>query len=93
MWPEIAKWIPPSPPLLPPPPPPAPRQRVLPAVGEDLERSQKQHDESMVSIESFIRSFDEQKDETLLRTMGQVDEHFRSVFGDLVRGGAPYDPT
>lgn len=54
---------------------------------EDLERSQKQHDESMVSIESFIRSFDEQKDETLLRTMGQVDEHFRSVFGDLVRGG------
>jgi structural maintenance of chromosome 3 (chondroitin sulfate proteoglycan 6) len=54
---------------------------------KELEAQKKEIDESREAIEVLIRKVDEQKEETLLQTLQQVDGHFQEIFSDLVRGG------
>mmetsp|Transcript_38122 Transcript_38122/g.83033 ORF Transcript_38122/g.83033 Transcript_38122/m.83033 type:complete len:1198 (-) Transcript_38122:50-3643(-) len=54
---------------------------------QELEENRAKIDTSRTSIEAFIKRVDEQKEETLLQTLTQVDAHFREIFAELVRGG------
>lgn len=54
---------------------------------QELEQTRLKIEESRTSIESFMARVDEQKEETLVHTLDQVDKHFRVIFADLVRGG------
>mmetsp|Transcript_93168 Transcript_93168/g.199841 ORF Transcript_93168/g.199841 Transcript_93168/m.199841 type:complete len:1199 (-) Transcript_93168:99-3695(-) len=54
---------------------------------KDLEEKRKEIDESRGAVEGFMRRVDEQREETLLQTLQKVDQHFRDIFSDLVRGG------
>jgi len=53
----------------------------------ELQRKRKEIDESRESIENLIARVDEHRDENLLQTLQRIDEHFREIFSELVRGG------
>merc|ERR1740121_2515278 len=53
----------------------------------ELEAKRQEIDESRAAIEALIRTVDEQKEQTLLQTLEQVNKHFEDIFSDLVRGG------
>lgn len=53
----------------------------------ELQQKQNEIDESREAITHFIQKVDEQKEETLLKTLQQVDTHFREIFAELVREG------
>eukprot|EP00747_Dinoflagellata_sp_TGD_P181727 gnl/TRDRNA2_/TRDRNA2_35654_c0_seq1.p1 gnl/TRDRNA2_/TRDRNA2_35654_c0~~gnl/TRDRNA2_/TRDRNA2_35654_c0_seq1.p1 ORF type:complete len:1196 (-),score=366.26 gnl/TRDRNA2_/TRDRNA2_35654_c0_seq1:84-3671(-) len=54
---------------------------------QDLQRKRQEINESRAAIESLIARVDEQKEETMLQTLQQVDLHFRDIFSELVRNG------
>mmetsp|Transcript_99289 Transcript_99289/g.269848 ORF Transcript_99289/g.269848 Transcript_99289/m.269848 type:complete len:1195 (+) Transcript_99289:83-3667(+) len=53
----------------------------------ELEAKRQEIDESKEAIEALIRRVDEQKEQTLLQTLEQVNGHFKDIFSDLVHGG------
>jgi len=53
----------------------------------ELEYKRNKIDESRESIQSFIKQVDAQKEETLLQTLQQINQHFQEIFSELVRGG------
>lgn len=54
----------------------------------ELERKREEMDESLAAVTGFIKQVDEQKDQILAQTLQRVDQHFREIFSELVRGGA-----
>jgi len=55
---------------------------------QELQSKRREIDESQTAVEDFVKRVDEQKEATLLRTLEQVDLHFRQIFSELVGGGA-----
>jgi len=53
----------------------------------ELEVKRKEINDSRDAINTFMRKVDEQREETLLHTLEQVDKHFREIFAELVIGG------
>merc|ERR1712110_1039304 len=53
----------------------------------DLERKRDDADESRGAIEEFIQRVDDQKADTVNKTLSTVNTHFRQIFSELVRGG------
>jgi structural maintenance of chromosome 3 (chondroitin sulfate proteoglycan 6) len=53
----------------------------------ELEAKRQEIDDSKEAIETLIRRVDEQKEQTLLQTLEQVNRHFKDIFSDLVHGG------
>jgi len=54
---------------------------------EDLESSQQKQHESRREILKFVKQVEEQKEETMKKTLESVDHHFRAIFSELVDGG------
>eukprot|EP00929_Paragymnodinium_shiwhaense_P047864 TRINITY_DN24279_c0_g1_i1.p1 TRINITY_DN24279_c0_g1~~TRINITY_DN24279_c0_g1_i1.p1 ORF type:complete len:1203 (-),score=481.65 TRINITY_DN24279_c0_g1_i1:342-3950(-) len=54
---------------------------------QELERKRTELDDSLAAIKDFMKKVDEQKEETLLKTLQEVNKHFSSIFAELVRGG------
>merc|ERR1712137_379218 len=53
---------------------------------QELNRKRTELDESLKSIKDFMKKVDEQKEETLNKTLEEVNRHFGQIFGELVRG-------
>lgn len=54
---------------------------------QELHEKRDELDRSEEAIHEFIQKVDNQREETLLRTLEKVDEHFGAIFSELVRGG------
>eukprot|EP00746_Dinoflagellata_sp_MGD_P165964 gnl/MRDRNA2_/MRDRNA2_95562_c0_seq1.p1 gnl/MRDRNA2_/MRDRNA2_95562_c0~~gnl/MRDRNA2_/MRDRNA2_95562_c0_seq1.p1 ORF type:complete len:1200 (-),score=338.27 gnl/MRDRNA2_/MRDRNA2_95562_c0_seq1:130-3729(-) len=54
---------------------------------QELHEKRDGLDRDEEAINEFIQKVDNQREETILRTLEKVDEHFRVIFSELVRGG------